>query len=69
MYKRNEQTNQRVYQTYVKRYSAMCILKGADKLTEIYPKSRFIEEYDAYLARTGKVDNAIQYILYKQVKK
>ena len=69
MYKRNERTNQKVYQSYVKRYTAMCILKGADKLTELYPQDRFFKEYDAYLEANGRVVNAIQSILYKQVKK
>lgn len=69
MYIRNDRTNQKIYQTYIKRYSAMCILRGADNLTELLTKDKFLEEYDTFFKKKGTVTNAITSIIQQQVKK
>ena len=69
MYVRNEKTDTKVYQTYLKRYNAMCIMRGPEKLTDLYTKDKFLEIYNQYFRERGTVTNAITVIVQKQIIK
>lgn len=67
MYIRNENTDNKVYVSYQKRYNAMCILRGFNRLTPIYTKDEFIQKYNEYFNERGTVTNAIATIVNKQI--
>ena len=69
MYIRNENTDSKVYQTYISRYTAMCILKGSKNMSEIYTRQKFFEMYNEYFRKHHTVVNAMYYIVQSHVIK